>query len=100
MSHLFGQSLAAFVPPLIPASIVFISSTGPHEIVRQIRSRQIAILVSVPKALEVLRDFLVYRFPDADTNGHLWSMASSLVANPRDPSHVRDRWRPWRGGTV
>lgn len=65
MSHLFGQSLATFVPPLIPASVVFISSTSPHEIVRQIRSRRIAILVSVPKVLEVLRDFIVHRFPEA-----------------------------------
>jgi long-chain acyl-CoA synthetase len=66
MSHLFGQSLATFVPPLIPASVAFISSASPQEIVRQIRSRQIAILVSVPKVLEVLRDFVVHRFPDAD----------------------------------
>jgi long-chain acyl-CoA synthetase len=65
MSHLFGQSLATFVPPLIPASVVFISSTSPHEIARQIRRRRIAIIVSVPKVLEVLRDFVVHRFPEA-----------------------------------
>ncbi len=65
MSHLFGQSLATFVPPLIPASVVFISSTSPHEIARQIRGRRIAILVSVPKVLEVMRDFVLHRFPEA-----------------------------------
>lgn len=65
MSHLFGQSLATFIPPLIPASVVFISSTSPHEIVHQIRSRHIAILVAVPKVFEVLRDFVVHRFPEA-----------------------------------
>ena len=65
MSHLFGQSLATFVPPLIPASVVFISSTSPHEIVRQIRRRRIAILVSVPKVLEVMRDFILHRYPEA-----------------------------------
>ena len=65
MSHLFGQSLATFIPPLIPASVVFISSTSPHEIVRQIRSRRVAILVAVPKVLEVLRDYIVHRFPEA-----------------------------------
>ena len=70
LSHLFGQSLATFVPPLIPASVIFISSTSPHEIVRQIRSQHVAILVSVPKVLEVLRDFVVHRFPvAADTTG-------------------------------
>ncbi len=65
MSHLFGQSLATFVPPLIPASVLFISSTGPHEIVRQIRSRRVAILVAVPRVLEVLRNLILHRFPEA-----------------------------------
>jgi len=77
MSHLFGQSLATFVPPLIPASVVFISSTSPHEIARQIRRRGIAILVSVPKALEALRDFVLHRFPEAaDTrnSGAAWPL--------------------------
>ena len=77
MSHLFGQSLATFVPPLVPASVVFISSTSPHEIARQLRRRRIAILVSVPKVLEVLRDFVLHRFPEAaDTrnSGAAWPL--------------------------
>ncbi len=65
MSHLFGQSLATFVPPLIPASVVFITGTSPHEIARQIRRRHVCVLVSVPKVLEVLCDFVVHRFPEA-----------------------------------
>ncbi len=65
MSHLFGQSLATFVPPLIPASVVFITGTSPHEIARQIRRRRVSVLVSVPKVLEVLRDFVLHRFPEA-----------------------------------
>lgn len=65
MSHLFGQALATFVAPLIPASVLFISSTSPREVMRQIRSRRVSILVSVPKVLEVLRDFVVHRFPEA-----------------------------------
>jgi long-chain acyl-CoA synthetase len=64
MSHLFGQSVATFVAPLIPASVVFISSTSPHEIARQIKRRRVTILVSVPKVLEVLRDLVVHRFPE------------------------------------
>jgi len=65
MSHLFGQSLATFVPPLIPASVLFISSTSPREIVKQIRAQRAAILVAVPKILEVLREFIVHRFKEA-----------------------------------
>jgi long-chain acyl-CoA synthetase len=69
MSHLFGQSMATFVPPLIPASVVFISTTSPREIMRQIRSRRVCMLVAVPKVLEVVRGLLVRRFPEtADTS--------------------------------
>lgn len=64
MSHLFGQSLATVIPPLVPASAVFISSASPHEVARQIRLRGIAVLVSVPKVLEVLRDYVLHRFPE------------------------------------
>ncbi|HEY6340695.1 MAG TPA: AMP-binding protein [Bryobacteraceae bacterium] len=70
MSHLFGQSMATFVPPMIPASVVFISTTSPREIVRQIRSRRMCMLVAVPKVLEVVRGLLVRRFPEtADLAG-------------------------------
>ncbi|HVW86145.1 MAG TPA: AMP-binding protein, partial [Bryobacteraceae bacterium] len=65
MSHLFGQALATFVPPLIPASVIFISSAGPLEIARQIHRRSACILVAVPKVLEVLRTYIVHRFPSA-----------------------------------
>lgn len=71
MSHLFGQALATFVAPLIPASVVFMSSASAQEIARQIRSRRVTVVVSVPKVLEVLREFIVHRFPDAADAGNV-----------------------------
>ena len=81
LSHLFGQSLVLFLPPLIPASVVFISSTSAQEISRQIRSRRISALVAVPKMLEMLRDLVSHRFPEVD-----------------DPKLDRGKWpvRWWR----
>lgn len=64
LSHLFGQAIAMFLAPLVPASVVFLTSAGPDEIARQIRSRRICALVSVPKVLEVLRDLIQHRFPE------------------------------------
>lgn len=64
MSHLFGQAVTLFVVPLIPASVVFLANASPDEITRQIRARRICALVSVPKMLEVLRDFILHRFPE------------------------------------
>jgi long-chain acyl-CoA synthetase len=65
MSHLFGQALATFVPPLIPASVTFISSTSPQEIAAQIRRRRLSVLVCVPRILEMMRNFVVLRIPHA-----------------------------------
>ena len=70
MSHLFGQATALFVPPIIPAAVVFISSLSAQEIVRQIRARRVCTLVSVPKILEVLRSFVLHRFPEAADTTH------------------------------
>jgi long-chain acyl-CoA synthetase len=64
MSHLFGQAISLFVVPLVPASVVFLTSTSPEEISRQIRSRRACALVSVPRVLEVLREFVLRRFPE------------------------------------
>jgi long-chain acyl-CoA synthetase len=82
LSHLFGQSLALLIPPLIPTSVVFIASTGAKEIAHQIRSRRISALVAVPKMLEVLRDYVAHQFPevndpalaDSKTGGGKWPM--------------------------
>jgi long-chain acyl-CoA synthetase len=66
LSHLFGQSLALLIPPLIPTSVVFLSTTAAQEIVRQVHARRISAIVAVPKILEVLRDYAARRFPEVD----------------------------------
>jgi long-chain acyl-CoA synthetase len=81
LSHLFGQSLALLIPPLIPVCVVFISGAGAQEIVHQVRTRRISAVIAVPKILEVLRDLVVHRFPEAS-----------------DPAKDRGKWpiRWWR----
>ncbi|MBA3949708.1 MAG: acyl--CoA ligase, partial [Acidobacteria bacterium] len=56
LSHMFGQSLATFVPPMLGGAVVFSRGYNPQEIVRQIRSRRVSVLVCVPKVLEVLTE--------------------------------------------
>ncbi len=64
LSHMFGQAMATFVPPMLPGLVVFTRSYSPEDIVRQIRERRISVLVCVPKMLEVLRDHLVRVAPE------------------------------------
>ena len=64
LSHMFGQAMATFIPPILPGVTVFMHGYNPSEIVKQIRTRRISVLVCVPKMLEVLRDHLRHVLPD------------------------------------
>ena len=64
LSHMFGQALATFFPPMLPGVVVFMRGYAPDEVVRQIHGRHVSFLVAVPKMLEVLRQYVVRRFPD------------------------------------
>jgi long-chain acyl-CoA synthetase len=56
LSHMFGQAMTTFVPPMLEGTVVFIRGYNPLDIVRQIHKRRISCLVSVPKILDVLAD--------------------------------------------
>jgi long-chain acyl-CoA synthetase len=66
LSHLFGQTLATFIPPMLAATVVFQQSYHPEEILRQMHKRRVSVLVSVPKILEVLRDYILHEFPESN----------------------------------
>ena len=66
LSHMFGQAMATFVPPMLPGTVVFTRSFAPEDIVTQIRTRRISILVCVPKMLEVLREHVRRVVPESD----------------------------------
>ena len=63
-SHMFGQAMATFVPPMLHGTVVFMRGHNPHEIVRQVKTRRISVLVSVPKILDVLADHVARLHPD------------------------------------
>src|SRR5260370_8840526 len=55
LSHVFGQFLGIFIPPLMGAAVVFEESLNPSEIVRTIRRERATLLVAVPRVLDALR---------------------------------------------
>ncbi|HKV99954.1 MAG TPA: AMP-binding protein [Vicinamibacterales bacterium] len=65
LSHMFGQSMATFVPPMLEGTVVFSHGYSPTEILHQIKSRRISVLVCVPKVLDVLRDHVERVLPIA-----------------------------------
>ena len=67
LSHMFGQAMATFVPPMLTGEVIFMRSYNPQEIMREIKTHRVSVLVSVPKLLDVLRDYVSRRFPEAAT---------------------------------
>ena len=65
LSHLFGQSMATNIPPLIDGTVVFMRSFNPHDIVRRVREWRISVIVCVPKILDVLKEHALRIDPGA-----------------------------------
>jgi long-chain acyl-CoA synthetase len=55
LSHVFGQFMALFVPPLLGATIVFEPSTNPAEIIRNVKRERATALIAVPRMLDLLK---------------------------------------------
>lgn len=65
LSHMFGQTMAAFIPAIIAGEVFFMPGYSPRDAVHLIRSRRISVLVCVPQMLELLHDYIVQSVPEA-----------------------------------
>jgi long-chain acyl-CoA synthetase len=73
LSHMFGQSMATSVPPMLGGTVIFTKSFNPHDLIRLIRSRRISVVVCVPKMLDVLREHARRAWPEVADTG-TWSI--------------------------
>lgn len=64
LSHVFGQFMAMFIPPLIGGTVIFQDSLNPREVVAAIRRERVSVLVAVPRVMESLRQRIVREFPN------------------------------------
>src|SRR5213078_3903801 len=58
LSHVFGQFMALFVPPLLGTTVVFEPSTNPAEIIRTVKRERATALIAVPRMLDLLKSGL------------------------------------------
>jgi long-chain acyl-CoA synthetase len=65
LSHMFGQSMASNIPPMVRGTVIFTRSFNPHDVLRLIKTRRVSVLVCVPKILDVLREHVIHAFPEA-----------------------------------
>ena len=55
LSHVFGQFMTLFVPPLLGATVVLENSANPLEILRTVKKEHATALIAVPRMLDALR---------------------------------------------
>jgi long-chain acyl-CoA synthetase len=56
LSHVFGEFLGIFIPPLIGGTVVFQEALNPAEVMATIRREGVSVLVAVPRMLESLKN--------------------------------------------
>jgi long-chain acyl-CoA synthetase len=55
LSHVFGQFMGMFIPPLIAGTVFFQDSFKPSDVVSTIKRERISVLVAVPRVVEALK---------------------------------------------
>ncbi len=99
LSHVFGQFLGIFLPPLLGATVVFENTFNPTEVMATIRRERVSVLVAVPRMIESLkqkieRDLDVHSDDSADGGRGRENFAARYAAAERQ--HFLRRWWTFR----
>ena len=93
LSHVFGQFLGIFLPPLLGGTVVFENTFNPTEIMQTIRRERVSVLVAVPRMIESLKQ-KVERDLDGAESRHHPSFAARFAA--AESQHFLRRWWTFR----
>ena len=66
LSHVFGQFLGMFLPPLMAGTVVFQETLKPAEVIKTIRRERVSVLVAVPRMLQSLKEKIERDLENAD----------------------------------
>jgi long-chain acyl-CoA synthetase len=58
LSHVFGQFLGMFLPPLMGGTVIFQQELKPSEVMQTIKRERVSVMVSVPRVLQSLKQKL------------------------------------------
>jgi long-chain acyl-CoA synthetase len=102
LSHVFGQVMALFVPPLLGATVVFEPSANPGEIIRTVKRERATALIAVPRMLDALHAAIEREFESRGRRD--WLKRALDAANGRKflrrawkfrRIHLRFGWKFW-----
>jgi long-chain acyl-CoA synthetase len=89
LSHVFGQFLGLFVPPLLGATVIFLDTLNPAEVVRTVRARRVSVLIAVPRVLDSLQGKIER---DLEAEGRLEHLRAEMHA-AEGQRFLRRMWR-------
>lgn len=78
LSHVFGQFMGMFVPPLLGGEIHFQPSLNPSDIVRNTKKNRISVIVLVPRVLEALQEWVERDYATRGQAGELQQQLASV----------------------
>jgi len=91
LSHVFGQFLGIFLPPLLGGTVVFENTFNPTEVMATIRRERVSVLVAVPRMIESLKQKIER---DLDDAGGRENFAARYAAAASQ--HFLRRWWTFR----
>jgi long-chain acyl-CoA synthetase len=96
LSHVFGQFLGMFLPPLLGGTVIFQEEMKPSEIMSTIRRERVSVLVTVPRVLQSLKQKIERDLEDRhlDNPGRGEEFPRRLVA--AEGKHFLQRWWTFR----
>jgi len=89
LSHVFGQMLGIFIPPLLAGTVVFTDSLKPSDLIDMIRRERISVFVAVPRFIESLQHEIQRQL---ERDGRLQQFDDNFARAEKE--HFLRRW--WR----
>jgi long-chain acyl-CoA synthetase len=88
LSHVFGQFLGMFLPPLLAGTVIFQPELKPSEVTYTIKRERVSVLASVPRLLQSLKQKVERDLEDAN---QLESFRKHF-ANAKDEQFLHRWW--------
>ena len=89
LSHIFGQLLALFIPPMLGAGTICLDSLRPSELLETVRRERVSVLIAVPRVIESLQREIERQF---EGEGQLDQFRKDIVVSEKEQFLLR--W--WR----
>jgi long-chain acyl-CoA synthetase len=91
LSHVFGQFLGIFLPPLLGGTVIFENTLNPTDVMATIRRERVSVLVAVPRMIESLKQKIERDLEDSRQHEHFTERYRDAAGQ-----HFLRRWWTFR----